>query len=876
MRNLKRVLSLALASVMVVSMMVIGAGAANFDDFSDKDEIVNKEAVSVLVELGVLAGKDDGSYDPTGIITRGEMAKIICVVLNKGQDPNLGTVNSNTYTDTVGHWAAPYIEYCTTLGIVAGKGDGTFAPNDTVTASEASKMLLVALGYNAQYENMIGANWAVATNVLANKNGLYDGLTLDVNAGLTRDNAAQMMYNALDAKVVAYDYSVIPDGDSISAIATAKETGKTLLEDKFGAVKVTGVVVRNEYGSVTSAAPLDEGETYIDVTNYGTNEEQQKLDDGKYKVSTDLDLLGKSVSIYVKPGNSSVTTSATVLGSAMEGENTVVTLTSGSTSKTITQRLSSEDMKIDAATDFVINYTEKGDVVGFLTGNANNANGVEIVAIDNDDDGVADYVLQNFEVFGKVTAYSTKDDGSITISVNSASTPDNYAFADTDVSPVVYNKSSVKMTDSADVIGFADVAKDDYVFAQEIGGKLYVRKAEAVELTPDAKQGNDFKADGETYKKAGTVNFLDEELTANTAASAVEIGKAAKVYLDQFGYVVFVTDVDATVDYVYVTNATYDSVDGARAKVVFADGSTDTITISKLNNSDVTGVKNSSGSVTGGTSTNAIQEGVAYAYTVGGSKYRLTDGGTSTKFNSGALTLAVSTSNVIKKGNASLGTISGTPVYADANTVFVIKTGSGWDVYTGITNVPTLDTDGSNNYYGFYAWNQNDSYADVVFVETSSRTAASDLANSIYVLNKNPNITKNAAGENVYTYSVVYKGEKVEMEAENDLGLTTTGLYHAPSITGNNVITAAGTHVTGEMALKAGAGVITLANAQNGYGPTFTVNSSTVFIYVDDEDIETVSLGTITADPAGIDGDYVSVIPDKDNNNLAAYVFIQG
>ena len=30
------------------------------------------------------------------------------------------------------------------------------------------------------------------------------------------------------------------------------------------------------------------------------------------------------------------------------------------------------------------------------------------------------------------------------------------------------------------------------------------------------------------------------------------------------------------------------------------------------------------------------------------------------------------------------------------------------------------------------------------------------------------------------------------------------------------------------------------------------------------------------ADPAGIDGDYVSVIPDKDNNNLAAYVFIQG
>ena len=128
MRNLKRVLSLALASVMLIGMMVVGASAANYDDFSDKDKIVNKEAVSTLVELGVIAGKDDGTYDPTGIVTRGEMAKMICVVLNGGKDPSLGNVTKYSYTDTVGHWAAPYIEYCAIRGIVAGKGDGTFGP----------------------------------------------------------------------------------------------------------------------------------------------------------------------------------------------------------------------------------------------------------------------------------------------------------------------------------------------------------------------------------------------------------------------------------------------------------------------------------------------------------------------------------------------------------------------------------------------------------------------------------------------------------------------------------------------------------------------------------------------------------------------------
>ena len=851
MRNLKRVLSLALASVMVVSMMVIGAGAANFDDFSDKDEIVNKEAVSVLVELGVLAGKDDGSYDPTGIITRGEMAKIICVVLNKGQDPNLGTVNSNTYTDTVGHWAAPYIEYCTTLGIVAGKGDGTFAPNDTVTASEASKMLLVALGYNAQYESMIGANWAVATNVLANKNGLYDGLTLDVSAGLTRDNAAQMMYNALDAKVVEYEYAVIPSGDSISSIATAKyRNGEpTMLEYVFDAVKVTGIVERNEYGTVTTSDPMDEGETYIDVTNNtNSNPEQTKLGDGKYNFTTSVDLLGKKIDFYAIPGTSSVTTQAKILGNAIvNAENTVVTLTSGHSSKTIVERVDDEGLDIDGDTVYVTNYSELGEK---LIGHKNNVNGVEIIAIDNNDDGVAEYVLQNFEVFGKVTAYATKDDGSITVSAVSRAA--NYGFWDSGAG--TYSKGSVKMDDSADVIGFDDVEKDDYVFAQEIGGKLYVRVAEPVELTPSSTQGNDFKADGETYKKAGTVNELNED-GATTAKDAVVIGEAANVYLDAYGYVVYVTDVDTTLDYVYVTASTEaDGVDDVRAKVVFADGSTDTITVSKLDGEDITSGK--------------ISEGV-YSYTVSGSKYRLTSSTESTKFTEGTITAAAKAEKVIQKSVAALNVTGVTGVKANSNTVFVVKAGSSWEVYTGIANVPTLDAHDKDGFSAYVAYS-NDKYAEVVFVESSSRSDASSLENSIYVLNENPTVTKDSNGDNVYTYTVIYKGEKVEMEAEgDDIGITKTGLYLNTSVTGNNVITKAGTLTDSAMALKASAGVIELND-----GKTYTVNDDTVFIAVDDEDVSVVSMGYISADSEGKDGDLINVITDKDNDSLATYVFI--
>ena len=209
MRNLKRALSLALAMVMVLSMTVIGAGAVSADDFSDSADIVNKEAVTVLTTLGVLTGNDDGSYAPADTISRAEMSTIICRVLNGGKDPVLGESVSNSYTDTASHWAKNYIEYCTTLGIVAGKGDGTFDPEGDVTVAEAAKMVLVALGYNAGVEGYTGGNWQINTDARANPLGLYDALDYTTtSAALTRDNAAQMLYNALDCKMVVYDYII--------------------------------------------------------------------------------------------------------------------------------------------------------------------------------------------------------------------------------------------------------------------------------------------------------------------------------------------------------------------------------------------------------------------------------------------------------------------------------------------------------------------------------------------------------------------------------------------------------------------------------------------------------------------------------------------
>ena len=161
MRNLKRALSLALAAVMVLRLMIVGAGAADvYDDFTDKGEITHEEAVRTLVTLNVIDGKEDGSYyDPTGTLTRAEMAKIITYVMNGGVEPVLNIKATPTYSDIDNHWAEAYIEYCTSQGIIAGDGAGKFNPEGTLTGSQAAKMLLTAMGYNAIQSPLMIRSW---------------------------------------------------------------------------------------------------------------------------------------------------------------------------------------------------------------------------------------------------------------------------------------------------------------------------------------------------------------------------------------------------------------------------------------------------------------------------------------------------------------------------------------------------------------------------------------------------------------------------------------------------------------------------------------------------------------------------------------------
>lgn len=236
MKSFRRALCFALCFAVLLCITTVSAYAANF---TDEETIVNGKAANILTDLGIMQSEEDGSFDPTGTVTRAELCRIICVALNGGKAPELGTVVSS-YPDAADHWAAGYIEYCSNLGVVAGRGDGNFDPDGAVTGTEASKMLLIMIGYDAENEEFVGAHWAINVVVRANQKNFYEGLEdLDPSAALTRDQAAQLVYNAVGAVMVEYEYKLMKDGnDELQAVPFLKEKddGRTILSQKFNVI----------------------------------------------------------------------------------------------------------------------------------------------------------------------------------------------------------------------------------------------------------------------------------------------------------------------------------------------------------------------------------------------------------------------------------------------------------------------------------------------------------------------------------------------------------------------------------------------------------------------------------------------------------------
>ena len=229
MRTLKKTLCLVLALVMMLGLCAINAAAT---DLPDDDKIGNdyREAFELANYLKIITGAEVGGQvvaNPQGSMTRVQGCYYIARLL-KG---NYGAGTSSMFTDVSGQDAA-VVEWMVHQGYTAGNGDGTFDPYGTMLGMHFAKWLLTALGYDAEAEGMtgVGDKWEGQVRLLTAKTGLTRGISgYDQNAVLTREQAAQMVLNALEADLVEYAQttSVNQGGLQVVITGTATSMGTT-------------------------------------------------------------------------------------------------------------------------------------------------------------------------------------------------------------------------------------------------------------------------------------------------------------------------------------------------------------------------------------------------------------------------------------------------------------------------------------------------------------------------------------------------------------------------------------------------------------------------------------------------------------------------
>lgn len=194
---MKKIIAVILAVIMVMSLATVAFAANSFTDISNSK---NNEAIETLYELGVIDGYSKTKFGPKLTLSRAEA----CAVMVRALYGDKIVYWTNSFTDVPARaWYAPYVDVAVYYDIMHGHSATTFAPDEDITYDQMATLVLNALGYNAP---QLSGTWPENVERIANILGLYDNTSRFVLGSdvITREDACQMLYNALDCSVVEY------------------------------------------------------------------------------------------------------------------------------------------------------------------------------------------------------------------------------------------------------------------------------------------------------------------------------------------------------------------------------------------------------------------------------------------------------------------------------------------------------------------------------------------------------------------------------------------------------------------------------------------------------------------------------------------------
>ena len=580
---MKKFLSLVLALVMTMSLVTVSAGAK---DFTDNDKITYDEAVAVMSAAKVIDGYAEGDFRPTNTLTRGAAAKIICNLILGPTTASALVADAAPYKDVpTNSTFAGYIAYCQKEGIISGYADGTFKPGNTLTGYAFMKMLLGALGYDSAIEGYTGANWSIAVAKQAINAGLNNSLKGSFNGvkAVTREEACLYAFNTLKATMVEYDNRiVVGEGSSAVAISGVRKDltwNKGTLND--GKIKKDGYVQFGEqyFEKLTRTDDTDDFGRPASKWTY------DKKDIGTY---VNYDLLVSEYTTKVKGGDV-----YSDIGS-VAADYDLTYYVDG-------VKLEKDAVKTQSSYIAKKNDDKMGD----------SGNGVLTqIFVDNDDEALTIVEINTY--LAKTDDYNEKKE---TLKFNEI-----YGYGD-----VKLTKKLVKAVEAVeldDIASIKDYKDGDMVLLTIANGEVKtITPAETVKGTEiDEFSKQDYVNAGQKYSYAATGkldgSFGIDEL--NNYDNKNLDDKTFDLYLDQYGYLIGIEQVE----YVFITSyeitSKYMTNRTAKATAIFEDGTTKDIEVN-LKKSDDDVVTDWTAGEKGKTNENRW-----YEYTVKNDSYELT------------------------------------------------------------------------------------------------------------------------------------------------------------------------------------------------------------------------------------------------------------
>lgn len=806
MKNLKKVLALGLALVMILGMFTIASAAETkkvATDFSDWATIEHKDAVSLMVDLGIINGKPDGTFDPKGTIDRASWAKMVYFAATGSDDADAYLGTTTNLKDIAGNWAESYISYLAAMKYISGDNYGNYNPANNVTVAEANKMMLTVLGWDAEdrgYQN--DAAWSGNIMTDAKREGLMENVDREQTAlvPLTRENAAQIVYNALRTTMVEGENGR-DNGDKY--IVKYNRQRYTLGYDVFDLIETTNIIESlDDDGKAVFA------ETFVGGFNA----------DGK--VSASLADVGQKVTVFFQgsqewsaTGVLTQTVKSVVSSRVAGASNTPLKVLTGGIESGWTNtfdKANDDDYCGYELADTYTTYVNGEKQLGSnYTTEVKSGNVVELYDFKGDD-GVIDTIkIYNYTVkkAGGDVETRTDSDGKLSIRISS-------------VIPT--------WTEADKIEGYADVAKDDVVLMYNNGKNTVIEIANKF-TGKVSKQAEDGKltVNGKAYAKSGLPTAAGDIDFANFSVSSHKDDEY-DFFLDKNGdvcYTVLITEgtdkskVAIVLDAWINTNGN-DNSTSVRSKLLFTDGTTELVDVAKVNSTKAADIED--------VEIEVKIETAFYNYKVNSNgKYELTEMADGDDWHN---ITAITTTNGIDQTALFDGTNT-----ANSKTLFIIAKADGDDTlfstYTSFRNVPKMLADNVTG--GFAIAEKADAPVKYVYIKSTGFVGdGSDglvfIRDDKYLVDADDNYTINVVDAN---------GEKVELvvssDVADDLGYNSTvavgKFFEIKSMDENKVVTSVSTPAEAtDTLVDIGSEVIKASGSK-----TYTYDDATVFVVID-------------------------------------------